>query len=251
MKFLKRLAGLFKQSRVDQEIHDELLSHLEMRTADSIADGMTEQEARRSARLRFGNPLVLKEKVQSVDLALGVADFVADLRYALRGCLRNPGFTALAALTLSLGICVNSTFFAAYNGVALKPLPVRDAHGLFRVQQYLASGTTGDAQFFFSWPQYIDYRDHCRSLTDVIAASRLISVPANLPGDAGHAATTLHAQIVSANYFPSLAKGGAAGRLFRADENQTGAEPVVVLSYPFWQRALQGKAVGRARWLEL
>ena len=198
MKFLKRLAGLLRRSPIDQEINDELLSHLEMRTADNIADGMTVLEARRAARLRFGNPLVLKEKVQSVDLALGVEDFVADLRYALRGCLKNPGFTALAALTLSLGICVNATFFSAYNGVALKPLPVRDAHGLFRIQQYLASGTTGDAQFFFSWPQYSDYRDHCRSLSDVIAVSRLIPVPANLPGDAANTATTLHAQIVSA-----------------------------------------------------
>jgi macrolide transport system ATP-binding/permease protein len=240
MKFLKRLARLLRRSPIDQEINDELLSHLEMRTADNIADGMTVLEARRAARLHFGNPLVLKEKVQSVDLALGVGDFVADLRYALRGCLKNPGFTALAALTLSLGICVNATFFAAYNGVALKPLPVRDAHGLFRVQQYLASGTTGDAQFFFSWPQYSDYRDHCRSLSDVIAASRLIPVPANLPGDAANTATTLHAQIVSANYFPSLVKGSAAGRLFLTHENEPGAEPVLVLSYPFWQRTLQG-----------
>jgi len=98
MKFLKRLAGLLRRSPIDREIDDELLSHLEMRTADNMADGMTELEARRAARLRFGNPLVLKEKVQSVELALGAEDFVADLRYALRGCLRNPGFTALAAL---------------------------------------------------------------------------------------------------------------------------------------------------------
>jgi predicted permease len=240
MRLIKRLAGLLRRSPIDQEIDEELLSHLEMRTADNIADGMTELEARRAARLRFGNPLVLKEKVKAEDLALGLEDFFADLRYALRGCLRNPGFTALAALTLSLGICVNATFFSAYNGVALKPLPVIDAHGLFRVQQYLASGTTGDAQFFFSWPQYSDYRDHCRSLSEVIAASRLIPVPANLPGDAGNTATTLHAQIVSANYFPSLAKGSAAGRFFLADENEPGAEPVIVLSYPFWQRTLQG-----------
>lgn len=240
MRLLKRLAGLLRRSRVDQDIDDELLSHLEMRTADNIAEGMTEEEAGHAARLRFGNPIVLKEKVQSVDLALGFADFVGDLRYALRGCVRNPSFTALAALTLSLGICMNATFFAVYNGVALKPLPVKDAHELFRVQQYLASGTTGDAQFFVSWPQYIDYRDHCRSLSDVIAASSLFPVPANLPGDSGHATTTLHAQIVSANYFPSLANGTSAGRFFLPVENEAGAEPVIVLSFPYWQRALHG-----------
>ena len=238
MRFLKRLANLLRRSPMGQEIDEELLSHLEMRTADNIADGMTEQEARREARMRFGNPLVVKEKVQSVDLAVGVDDFVADVRYALRGCLRNPGFTVLAAVMLSLGICVNATFFAAYNGIAFKPLPVRDAHGLFRVQRYFHSGTTGDAQFFFSWLQYNDYRDHSRSLSDVIAASRLIPVPANLPEDSGKITTTLHAQIVSANYFPSLVQSSTLGRLFLAAENEPGAEPVIVLSYPFWQRTL-------------
>jgi predicted permease len=239
MKFLRRLAGLFRRSRVDQEIYDELLSHLEMRTADNRAEGMTDEEAKRAALLRFGNPIMWKEKVQSVDLALGLRDFAADLRYAVRGCLRNLGVTVVAALTLSLGICVNATFFAAYNGVALKPLPVKGSQDLFRMQQYLASGTTGDAQFFFSWPQYLDYRDHCRSLSDVIAASRLIPVTAALPGNGDNTtATTLQVQIVSANYFPNLANGPAAGRFFTTEENETGAQPVIILSYPFWQRVL-------------
>ena len=239
MKFLRRLAGLFRRSRVDQEIYDELLSHLEMRTADNRAEGMTDEEAKRAALLRFGNPIMWKERVQSVDLALGLRDFAADLRYAVRGCLRNLGVTVVAALTLSLGICVNATFFAAYNGVALKPLPVKGSQDLFRMQQYLASGTTGDAQFFFSWPQYLDYRDHCRSLSDVIAASRLIPVTAALAGNGDNTtATTLQVQIVSANYFPNLANGPAAGRFFTTEENETGAQPVIILSYPFWQRVL-------------
>jgi hypothetical protein len=89
LDLLKRLAGLSRRSRIDQSIDEELRSHLEMRTADNIAEGMTEEEARHSARLLFGNPLVIKEHVQSVDLALGVESFVADLRYALRSeCFR-------------------------------------------------------------------------------------------------------------------------------------------------------------------
>jgi macrolide transport system ATP-binding/permease protein len=240
MRFLKRFAGLWRQSHLDREIDEELLSHLEMRTADNITEGMTEDEARHSARLRFGNPLVVKENVKSIDLVLGIGDFISDLRYALRGCARNPGFTLLAGLTLSLGICVNATFFAAYNGVALKPLPVKDAPELFRVQQYFSSGTTGDAQLFFSWPQFIDYRDHSSSLSDLIASSRLIAVSAALPEDSGHNLTTLHAQIVSANYFSSLANKSALGRFFLAEENQPAAAPAIVLSYPFWQRTLEG-----------
>ena len=179
-------------------------------------------------------PLV-KERVQAADVALGIESLFADLRYAFRGCLKNPGFTVVAALTLALGIGVNTTFFTAYDGVALKPLPVKDADGLLRVEQWLASGTTGDAQFFFSYPEYLYYRDHNQDLTDTIAASRLISVPATLPGVSAASAETLQGQVVSDNFFPSLASS-ATGRFFLPEETKPGAEPVMVLSYPFWQR---------------
>jgi predicted permease len=139
-------------------------------------------------------------------------------------------------LTLALGIGVNTTFFAAYNGVALKPLPVKDADGLLRIEQWLASGTTGDPQFFFSWPEYLYYRDHSRDLTDTIVASRLISVPVIPPGAPAASAETLQGQVVSDNYFPSLANSAAAGRFFLAEEDRPAAEPVMVLSFPFWQR---------------
>jgi hypothetical protein len=126
-----------------------------MRAADNVAEGMTREEALRAARLRFGNPVVVKERVQAADVALGIDSLFADLRYALRGCFKNPGFTIVAVLTLALGIGVNTTFFTAYDGVALKPLPVKDADGLLRVEQWLTSGATGDPQFFFSWPEYL------------------------------------------------------------------------------------------------
>ena len=235
MGIVRRLSALMKQSRVEREIDEELRSHLEMRAADNVAEGMTREEALRDARLRFGNPVAVKECVQAVDVALGIESLFADLRYALRGCLKNPGFTIVAVLTLALGIGVNTTFFTVYDGVALKRLPVKDANGLLRIEQWLASGTTGDPQFFFSWPEYLYYRDHSRDLTDTIAASRLISVPAIVPGASAASAETLQGQVVSDNYFPSLASDAAAGRFFLAEEKPA-AEPVMVLSYPFWQR---------------
>jgi hypothetical protein len=133
MGILRRLSALMKQSRVEREIDEELRSHLEMRAADNMAEGMTREEALREARLRFGNPVAVKERVQAVDVALGIESLFADLRYALRGCLRNPGFTVVTVLTLALGICVNTTLFTAYDGVALKSLPVKDADGLPRL----------------------------------------------------------------------------------------------------------------------
>ncbi len=236
MGIVRRLSALMKQSRVEREIDEELRSHLEMRAADNMAQGMTKEEASRDARLRFGNPVVVKENVQRMDVALGVDSLFADLRYALRGCLKNPGFTVVAVLTLALGIGVNTTFFTAYDGVALKSLPVKDGDGLLRVEQWLASGATGDPQFFFSWPEYLYYRDHGRDLMETIVASRLISVPAIPPGASAATAETLQGQMVSDNYFPTLASSAAVGRFFLAEENRPAAEPVMVLSYPFWQR---------------
>ena len=248
MGIARRLSALMKQSSVEREIDEELQSHLEMRAADNVVRGMTKEEASRDARLRFGNPVVVKESVHAMDVALGIESFFADLRYALRGCLKNPGFTVVAVLTLALGIGVNTTFFTAYDGVALKSLPVKDADGLLRIEQWLASGTTGDPQFFFSWPEYIYYRDHSRDLTETIVASRLISVPAIIPGASAASAETLQGQVVSDNYFASLASSAAAGRFFLAQENRPAAEPVMVLSYPFWQRrfATDPSIVGKA-----
>jgi hypothetical protein len=103
MGIVRRLSALMKQSRVEREIDEELRSHLEMRAADNMAQGMTKEEASRDARLRFGNPVVVKESVQAADVALGIESFFADLKYGLRGCLKNPGFTVVAVLTLALG----------------------------------------------------------------------------------------------------------------------------------------------------
>ena len=126
MGIARRLSALMKQSSVEREIDEELQSHLEMRAADNVVRGMTKEEASRDARLRFGNPAVVKESVHAMDVALGIESFFADLRYALRGCLKNPGFTVVAVLTLALGIGVNTTFFTAYDGVALKSLPTTE-----------------------------------------------------------------------------------------------------------------------------
>ena len=159
-----------------------------------------------------------------------------DIRISYRLLLKAPGFTAVALLILALGIGVNTTFFTAYDGVALKPLPVKDANGLLRIEQWLKSGATGDPQFFFSYPEYLYYRDHNQDLSNLIAASRLIPVRAIAPGDSVVNAKTVQGQVVSGNYFFSLTSDAVAGRFFLAEENQPAAEPVLVLSYPFWQR---------------
>ncbi len=96
MGLLRRLSALKKRKQIDQEIEEELRSHLDLRAAGNMAEGMTPDRAHRDARLRFGNPVALKERVHAVDAALGIETVFADIRYALRGCLKNAGFTAMA-----------------------------------------------------------------------------------------------------------------------------------------------------------
>ena len=247
MKIFRRIWAFVNRSRVASEIEEELRGHLEMRASDNMADGMSPEQAVREARLRFGNPAAMKERVQAVDFALGLESFLADLRYALRGCLRNPGITVVAVLTIALGIGVNTTFFAAFDGIALKPLPVRNPHNLVRIEQWFQSGATGDPQFLVSWPEYLFYRAHTHALSDIVAASRLIAV-VGIPGSAtADSGIALQGQVVSDNYFPSLAGNAAAGRYFLPEENQPASAPVMVLSHPFWQRQfhLDPAAIGK------
>src|SRR6266446_1858724 len=102
MKILGRMWSLLRRGKVDAEIDEELRAHLEMRVADNIGAGMSEEKARRDARLRFGNPSVIQERVTAVDAALGIESVLADVRYALRRLRRSPGFALVAVLSLAM-----------------------------------------------------------------------------------------------------------------------------------------------------
>src|ERR1700722_18497911 len=123
MAFLKRITNLFSRSSVDQEIDAELKSHLEMRTEDNIAAGMSATAARRDARLRFGNPAVMKEQAAGADTALGLASIWADLRFALRQLRRSPGFTTTSVLILGIAIGACTAIFSTIKPILLDPLP--------------------------------------------------------------------------------------------------------------------------------
>src|SRR5882762_575406 len=100
MSLFHRISNLFSRSKVDREIDAELRSHIEMRIEDNLASGMSPEEACRDARLRFGNPAVMKEQTADADIALAFESIWADVRYGLRQLRRAPAFTAVALITL-------------------------------------------------------------------------------------------------------------------------------------------------------
>jgi hypothetical protein len=126
MSIYRRFCNLFRRACVDREIKRELAAHIEMRVEDNIARGMSAREARRGALMRFGNPVVMRERVMMADAALALERVWMDLRYALRQLRRSPAFTVAVVLTVALGIGVNTAMFSVIRGVLLRPLSYLD-----------------------------------------------------------------------------------------------------------------------------
>ncbi|HZU08907.1 MAG TPA: ABC transporter permease [Pseudacidobacterium sp.] len=236
MPIFRRIANLFSRLRLERDTEAELQSHIEMRMEDNMAAGMSEEEARRDALLRFGNPVVTKERVTAMDVPLILESLWRDLRYGVRQLVRRPGFTATAVLTLALGIGATSAIFTLFDQVLLRMLPVERPKELVRLEwrgsfSGSASGFGGDVSNYFSYPMYKDLRERNQVFSGMLAAMRT-SI-----GVAWHGqAEEKDAEIVSGNYFQVLELRPSLGRLFTsADETQKNANAVVVLSYNYWR----------------
>src|SRR3954447_16357180 len=141
MGILRRMWALGRRSKLDREVEDELREHMRMRVDADVARGMSPDEAIRRARLRFGNPTVVKERVDAEDAALGFESLLRDTRYAVRGFVKSPGFTIVAVLTLALGIGANTAVFQLLDAVRLRSLPIQNPQELAEVR--IAGGNKG------------------------------------------------------------------------------------------------------------
>jgi len=135
MAWYSRIWNVVRRNRVHRDIDRELRFHIAERTDDLRAAGMSEKEASRHARLRFGNPNLQVERTRDMDVAAWLDGTLRNVRLALRSLAKTPGFTATVVLTLALGIGANSAVFSAIDAVLLKPLPFPDADQLMRLEQ--------------------------------------------------------------------------------------------------------------------
>ncbi|HXX22618.1 MAG TPA: ABC transporter permease [Terriglobia bacterium] len=225
-----RFRSLFKRGHVEQELSDELRFHLAKLLEENVARGMTPEEARYAALRELGGVEQIKEECRDMRRVNYIENFLQDTRYGVRQLRRNPGFTAVALITLGLGIGANTSIFSVINALLFKPLPVSSPQELVDVYGFKPNEPL---EFAISYPDYQDFRDQVKTLTGLA----VVTPPQLLAVDREGESSLEPAQLVSANYFEVLGVKPSLGRTFDpAGDQLRGAEPVVVLSYSTWQR---------------
>lgn len=210
-----------------KDLDDELNSHLTMAAQDRMDRGELKNSAQQSARRELGNVGVIKEATEDVWGGRWWRDFLEDVRYGLRVLAKNPGFTAIAILTLTLGIGANTALFSVVNGVLLNPLPYPHPEQL----TILRESKPNFAQGSVSYPNFLDWRKDNTTFSSM-AALRFNSAILTGLGDAEQIDTLY----VTADFFPTLGVSPILGRSFAPGEDRIGAAPVVMISAGFWKR---------------
>lgn len=248
----KGLRVLFRKEQVRKELDEELSDFLEMAAEEKMKQGMSRKEALRAVRLERGSAEIAKEVVRSGGWEFFAETCWQDLRFAARMLRKNPGFTVIAIATLAMGIGLNTTLFSVFNAVALKPVPVRDAARIVRLERWFTNNLHGESQYAFSYAEFQNFAAQNRVFTGLVATSFPVRVAASLPLDVSAPSATANSmsppesvttELVSANFFAELGVAAALGRVFLPEEDRIpGGAPVTVLSYPYWQARLGGDA---------
>src|ERR1700693_1127471 len=214
--FWRRLVGTVRGEPRDT-FSEELEGHLQMHTEDNIRKGMSATEARRDALMRLGGVEQTKELYHDRKTLPVLEVFMQDLRYGLRMLRKNPGFTAVAVLSLALGIGANTTIFTVVNAILLNALPVRELPRLVEMDTVDTKTLVTQARsekLGMSFPNFQDYRRDNTVFTDLAAF-----MPTAVTWSGGAEPRQILRETVRANYFEVLGIRPARGRFFIPDED--------------------------------
>jgi predicted permease len=229
-----RLVSLFDRGRLDRELAAELESHVAMHVDDNLRAGMTAVEARRQALLKLGGVAQVTERCRERRGLPGLENLIRDLRFAARMLLRNPGFSAVAVLTLGLGIGANTAIFSVVNAVLLRPLPFPHSERL--VLLWATDAESGRSEDVTSYPNFADWKARSRSFERMAAfTTRRMTIADSRQTELAGAVQA------TPGFFEMLGVAPALGRTFRPDEGESGAPPVALLSDSAWKRSFGGR----------
>jgi predicted permease len=231
---LLRLAGLFHRGRRDRELAEEIESHLQMHVDDNLRRGMDPVEARRQALIKLGGVEPTKELYRDRRGLPLVETVIRDLRYGLRTLRRSPGFTAVATLTLALGIGANTAIFSIVDAVLLRPLPFPDSDRLALI--WATDTRAGDREDVASYPDFEDWKAQSASFSSLAAfTTRSLAI------SGGGEAALVPAMQVSPGFFETLGIAPAFGRSFQPGEERPAAPRVAVLGDGLWKARFGGR----------
>jgi predicted permease len=253
------LRTLFHKEKVEQEMDEELRGYLDAAVKEKMRSGMTQDEARRAARVEMGSVDAVKEEIRSAGWEGTLETLWHDLRYGVRQLKRNPGFTTVAVITLALGIGANTAIFSLIDAVMLRALPVYDPSQLVvlrwsahkRPQRNSTSGfgdcDRGDNKNPSECSLPYPFFELIRSQKDVFSGATAFAGPAHLVLSGNGLARMASGEIVSGDYFSTLGVGATMGRTLGPADDTPSAPPAAVLSYAYWQTAFGGSpsALGR------
>jgi predicted permease len=232
-QLLNRLRSSFPSVSRDQELDAEMASHLEMATEENMKGGMSREEARHRALVRFGGIEQAKAKQHEARGFHGLDILWLDLRYTFRTMRRDPVFTLVAVLILMLGIGANIAVFSVVNTILLRPLPFRDPQQLAWFSGNNGVGGLSDTTYEVG--AYEEFQHDNRSFQEVTAFVPYYSLSeSKLIGNGEPKPVSF--VWVAGNFFQTLGIQPVLGRQFTAEESVRGGRKAVLLSYPFWQR---------------
>lgn len=231
-------ATLFHRSSVDQQMEEELRVHIQTRADDLEKSGLTRDEAERQARIEFGGYERYKEECRETMSAHLFETVLQDVRFGWRTLRQSSGFTAVAVLTLALGIGANVAIFSFVNAVLLKPLPYPHPEQIVSVWEKAPQYDHNPISTlnFLDWER----QNHCFKFLSAVARDTVTLTGSGTPEE-------LNVQRVSAGYFKVLGLGAALGRTFAESEDQVGNDREVVLSNRIWRSRFGGdtNVIGR------
>ena len=241
MSWINRLRSLFRRDQLDRDLSDEVEFHVEMRRRENLAVGMSPEEARYRALRQFGNVAAVREQTRDTWGFHQLETLGQDARYGLRMLAKNPGFTAVAILTLALGIGANTVIYSAVYAVLLKPLPFKDPGRLVFVEK--KNPPRGWVRNPVSPVEILAWRNESSAFEDLAAYTQTSCV---LTGRGEPEEDPC--ERVSGNLFAVLGVSPLRGRTFSADEDRSDGPRAAILSYGLWQRRFGAdqSVIGRA-----